>query len=144
MRVYLAGAYSADNVLGVLKNIGRGEYWAAKLFLWGYDPFCPFLDSNFAKILWDEKLEVERFRAYTMSWLEVSDCVLVMPSYEESKGTLAEIERAKELGIPLFYTLAELENYVDAELIKVNNSIVAEEILSEMEEKEVTKSGNIK
>ena len=131
MRVYLAGPYSADNVLGVLRNIGRGEYWASKLFLMGYDPFCPFLDNNFAKILWDEQLEVERFREFSLSWLEVSDCVLVLPNYEESIGTLAEIKRAKELEIPVFYSLVELENYVEDLLAEENNRAVAAEILAE-------------
>jgi hypothetical protein len=38
-RVYVAGAYSADNVMDVLKNIGKGEYYAAKIFHIGFAPF---------------------------------------------------------------------------------------------------------
>ena len=32
IKVYVAGAYSDDNVLGVLRNIGRGEDIACQIF----------------------------------------------------------------------------------------------------------------
>jgi hypothetical protein len=38
-----------------------------------------------------------------MGWLEVSDCVYVLRDSENSKGTLAEIVRARELKIPVLF-----------------------------------------
>jgi hypothetical protein len=46
-----------------------------------------------------------------MDWLEVSDIVYVLPGFETSKGTLAEIERAEELNIPIVYSFEELISY---------------------------------
>lgn len=107
-RVYIAGPYSANNVLGVLKNIGRGEKMAAKLFSLGFAPFCPWHDKSFVIDRPDDDFTVEQFYKYSLAWLEVSDAVLVLPDYQESKGTLAEIERAQELRIPIYYSLEAL------------------------------------
>ena len=104
-RVYLAGCYSADNVLDVLRNIGRGEYWAGQLFLAGYAPFCPWHDKDYVIKNWDAKFTVPMFYEYSMSWLEVSDCIVVLSGYEKSKGTLAEIKFAEEHNIPVYYSI---------------------------------------
>ena len=102
-RVYLAGKYSADNVLDVLKNIGRGEYYAAKLFMAGFAPFCPWHDRSYVMSNWDKEFTVLMFYNYSLAWLEVSDYLVVLSGYEISKGTLKEIEKAKELNIPVYY-----------------------------------------
>ena len=46
---------------------------------------------------------------YTMEWLKVSDMVLVCPNWQNSKGTKAEIEKAKELGIPVYFDIEEIK-----------------------------------
>ena len=76
-RVYLAGCYSADNVLDVLKNIGRGEYYAGQLFMAGYAPFCPWHDASYAMDLLGE-LDKSLFYKASIAWLEVSDGVYVL------------------------------------------------------------------
>jgi nucleoside 2-deoxyribosyltransferase len=54
--------------------------------------------------------KVEQFYQYSLAWLEVSDYVLVVPGndWKQSKGTVAEIEHAEALGIPVCYTYSEL------------------------------------
>ena len=114
-KVYLAGRYSADNALQVLKNIGRGEYYAGKLLLNGYAPFCPWLDKDYVIQNWTKEFTVQMFYDYSMAWLEASDLVIVLSGYEQSKGTLAEITRAKELNIPVYYDIKEFikpEEYI--------------------------------
>lgn len=107
-KVYVAGPYSADNVLDVLKNIGRGERVCAELFGMGFAPFCPWHDKSYVTDRFDAEFTVKQFYDYSMAWLKVSDCVLLLPGWESSKGTLAEIERAKELGIPIYSSVDEL------------------------------------
>lgn len=103
-RLYIAGAYSSDNVLGVLDNIRRGMRAATEAFLAGYAPFVPWFDFHFQLMLRDgENLKVEDYYRYSMTWLEVSDAVWVLPNSENSKGTQAEIKRANELGILIHY-----------------------------------------
>ena len=102
-KVYVAGAYSADNVIDVLKNIGRGQYYSAKIFMMGFAPFSPWLDKEFVIANWDKDFTVDMFYDYSMAWLECSDIVFVVPGWEKSLGTQKEIERAVELGIPVIY-----------------------------------------
>ncbi len=113
-KVYIAGAYSDDNVLGVLRNIGRGEDWAAKLFLNGYAPFTPWHDKSFIITKWDAKFTVDMFYNYSIEWLKVSDAVFVVPNepglrnWQDSHGTLEEINIAQANGIPVFYSMYDL------------------------------------
>ncbi len=119
LRVYVAGAYSDNNVLGVLKNIGRGQYHASQLFLNGFAPFTPWHDKTFVIDNWNEDFTVKMFYDYSMEWLRVSDAVFVIPNHkglkdwENSKGTLAEIEEAENLGIPVLYTYNDLFKWRD-------------------------------
>ena len=101
-RIYCAGPYSANNVLEVLQNIGRGEKIAAELFANGYAPFTPWHDKDFCFQLPDHEFTVKQFYDYSIAWLEVSDAVFLVPGWEKSKGTLAEIEIAQKMGIPIF------------------------------------------
>ncbi len=102
-KVYVAGAYSADNVLDVLKNIGRGQYYSAKIFMMGFAPFSPWLDKEFVINNWDKDFTVEMFYNYSMVWLECSDIMFIVPGWENSVGVKEEISRAEELGIPVIY-----------------------------------------
>jgi len=109
IKVYVAGAYSADNVIDVLKNIGRGKSVCADLFLFGFAPFCPWHDSSYVMDRFYENFTVKQFYEYSIAWLEVSDAMFVIhKNLETSKGTKAEIEIADSLGIPIFYTLEAL------------------------------------
>jgi len=109
-RVYIAGAYSADNVLDVLHNIRKGIEMSSHILRLGFAPFCPWLDYHFVLMDSAELLTVENFYDYSLAWLEVSDAMLVLPGHENSKGTLAEIEFAEDKNIPVFYDEDELLN----------------------------------
>jgi len=105
-RVYVAGSFSADNVISVLDNMRIGMRASVEVLLAGFSPFCPWLDYHFNLMLREgEKLRVEDFYNYSLAWLDVSDAMFVIPNSESSKGTQAEIIRAKELNIPIFYTM---------------------------------------
>jgi nucleoside 2-deoxyribosyltransferase len=108
IRVYVAGPYSADNVIDVLRNIGRGQQACAEIFRLGFAPFCPWHDKSFVTDQPEEHLTVEQFYRYSMSWLEVSDCLYVLSGWRKSKGTVAEVDRAMELGKPVFFDLQSL------------------------------------
>ena len=107
-RIYVAGPYSADNVLDVLRNIGRGQKMCAKLFYLGFSPFCPWHDKTYTIDNPEANTISDEFYNHSMAWLKVSEGVLVLPNYQKSKGTLAEIKQAKELNIPVFYSVEGL------------------------------------
>jgi hypothetical protein len=108
-RVYVAGAYNANNVISVLDNMRKGMRASLDILLLGYAPFCPWLDYHFQLMLREnEKLTVDDYYKYSIAWLEVAETVYVIPGYQNSKGTAAEIKRAKELNIPIYFDLMEL------------------------------------
>jgi hypothetical protein len=104
-RVYVAGLYSADNVLDVLRNIGRGQKVCARLFSLGFFPFCPWHDKTFVIDLPENDFTVQQFYDYSIAWLVVSDVMLLLPGWDKSKGAIAEKKIAEEYGIPIFYTV---------------------------------------
>lgn len=111
-RVYVAGAYSSDNVLGVLNNIREGIKLSLEVLLAGFSPFVPWFDFHFQLMLKDnQKLTVQDYYDYSMAWLEVSDAILLVPGWQKSKGTKKEMERANELGLHIFYSLEDLLNW---------------------------------
>ncbi len=104
-RVYVAGAYSANNVIGVLDNMRRGMRASTEIILMGFAPFCPWFDYHFQLMLRNnERLSVQDYYDYSIAWLEVSEAVLVLPNSENSVGTTKEIQKAQELGIPIYYS----------------------------------------
>lgn len=105
-RIYVAGSYGADNVITVLNNIHRGTKTSVELLKMGLIPFCPWLDHQFQ--FYDTTLTVEDYYRYSIAWLEVSDAVLVLPDWKNSQGTQKELARAKELGIPIFFSKEDL------------------------------------
>jgi len=110
-RVYVAGAYSADNVCDVLANMRRGMRWATKVFLAGHAPFCPWHDFHYELMLREEegeKLTLEDYYQFSLAWLRASDVVFVTPGWRTSYGTIREIELARSLGIPVVFKLEDI------------------------------------
>lgn len=118
-RIYVAGLYSIPaNVTSILDNIRRGMRAGLDVFLAGYAPFVPWFDFHFQLMLREDKgevLTVNDYYAYSLAWLEASDAMLVISGIEEkSVGVAKEIERAQELGIPIFMSLEELKQKLPA------------------------------
>ena len=110
-RIYVMGAYSADNVIGVLDNMRKGMRMATEVLLAGYAPFVPWFDFHFQLMLRSgEHLSVDDYYQYSLAWLEVSEAGLLVPGWADSKGTQNEIVRAHELGIPVFNSLDQLRS----------------------------------
>ena len=114
-RIYVAGPYSAGNVIDVLKNIGAGRKVCSELFSLGFHVFSPWSDAAFIIDNPHHDFNIDQFYQYSIAWLEVSDAVFLVPGWETSKGTLAEIEVAKELGIPIFEHIKGLMAWVEME-----------------------------
>lgn len=119
-RVYVAGTISPTRkdehpVVQILNNIRKGQRASLEIFLLGFTPFCPFLDYQYwFQLREGEEITEKMIKALSMDWLEVSDAVLVTHPYRASRGTIAEIERARELDIPVFYNVDDLIRARDA------------------------------
>lgn len=113
MRVYIAGALSSKEnsnrnpskiVTDYLQNVSAMCRTASIVRRMGWYPYVPALDFVLGMVdgFWEE----EDYRGIGMSFLEVCDAVLVI---SESYGVTKEVERATELGIPVYHTIQELD-----------------------------------
>ena len=110
--IYVAGMYSANNVLDLLDNVRIGERAGTKLFLMGYAPFVPWFDRGFHGHLREgENLTLQEYYDYSIAWLRRSDELWVLPNSEKSRGTQKEIEIAEEMGIPI-YDIIDIESMI--------------------------------
>ena len=119
--VYVAGKISDPNCINYLKNLKAGIEASAEVMMTeGLAPFSPFLDFQY--ILTSplgNKITIEDYQSMSMHWLSKSDAVYVHEGsdWRTSKGTLAEIAKAKELGIPVVYTYDDLIKFRDGKTL---------------------------
>jgi len=108
IKVYVAGAYTAPTVVQVLANMRRGIDAAVQIAKLGMAPYCPWLDFQYGLV---SAMPVEVYKEISMEWLRASDAVFVVPGWENSKGTMAEIQEATDRYIPVFFSLRSLVNW---------------------------------
>lgn len=111
LRLYVAGAYSANNILDILKNIGRGRKACAEFFSLGFAPFCPWHDMDFIIMNPDHNFNIKQFRDYCLEYLTVSQVMFILPDSQDHEGVQDEIKLAKKLKIPVFETIFNLIQY---------------------------------
>ncbi len=106
--VYIAGPYRGKathdhrGYFEIDANINLAKEAAATLARLGIPYFCPHLNSaHFEVIAPDVKpaywLEMD------MVFVELASALWILGGWEDSQGTLGEIERAKRNGQPVFY-----------------------------------------
>lgn len=106
IKVYIAGPYSSSSSKEVEKNIKKSIHVADKLLSLGYFPFVPHLIHFWDLVCprtWEEWLE------YDMEWLK--ECNAVLRLCGVSKGADEEVLLAVSLGIPVFVSIKELEEW---------------------------------
>lgn len=94
---YLAGPYRGKNWLERQINIAYARAVAKQLWSEGKTVICPHMNSaNFDKCATDKQ-----FLDGYLEILSKCDEVLLLPGWNQSEGTKAEIRKAVELKIPV-------------------------------------------
>lgn len=106
LRVYVAGPISSDVFDGVHRGMAAGK----RLFLDGLAPYVPHWDAFLflPEGNWNAYLE------WDLEYVLMMEAIWRLEG--ESKGADLEVERARALGIPVFYenrTEPELDEYED-------------------------------
>ena len=103
IKVYIASPYTKGDVA---VNVKVQLDCADELITLGFAPFAP-LYSHFQHMAhprpYSDWIEID------LEWVKVCDCLLRLEG--DSSGADGEVKYANELGIPVFYSIAELVNF---------------------------------
>jgi hypothetical protein len=103
--IYVAGPYRANTERGVIENIRNAEAIAIKVWQAGFIALTPHLNTRlFGGICSDE--------VWLNGALEIMkrcDGMILVPGWEKSSGTIAEIEEAKNWNIPVFENVIDIK-----------------------------------
>lgn len=100
MRIYVAGAYTKGDVaVNVRDAIEVGNNLRAL----GHTPFIPHLTHFWHLII---PHEIDYWYKYDLEWLEVCEAVFRIAG--ESAGADKEVERARELGLPVYTSFGDI------------------------------------
>ena len=76
----------------------------------GYAPYCPFLDYQLALQLdEDETMPVDYYQKVSIAFLKDCDAMILLPGWQNSGGTLNEINISLERGIEIYSSLDAFE-----------------------------------
>lgn len=106
--VYIAGPFRGPTEWDVAKNIHEAAKFAYAVAELNAMPLCPHLNTapfngTFTARFWLEG---------TLELMRKCDAVLLMPTWNRSEGARAEKEEATRIGIPVFYEVERLREWL--------------------------------
>ena len=99
---YIAGPYRAPGIggiNGIAENIWAARQAALRWAKKGYAVICPHLNSAFM----DGALPDEAWLERGLELLRRSDVIVVLPGWQESEGSKAEVIKARDLEIEILF-----------------------------------------
>lgn len=112
-RVYIAGAYTAADYLGVEDNIAAARRVAAQLASKGIGFFCPHTHSaHFDAIV--PEVPPEYWYELDLLFLRDCDALYLLPGWSRSKGAIAERDEAQRLGLPVFDDMGDVAMWLES------------------------------
>lgn len=103
--VYIAGPFRGPNSWEIECNIRRAEELALSAWRAGYAVICPHTNTRFFQGAGPDQIWLEG----DIEILRRCDAVLLTEDWQRSSGARAEVDVAKAQGIPVFETLAALQ-----------------------------------
>lgn len=109
--IYIAGKYSGKTDHEVFVNIQVARNEAEFVWARGGCALCPHLNSVWMSGLCPE----ENFLEGDMELLKHCDALYTCWNWEQSTGAIAEVERAKSLGIPTLHSRIDVMKFLGGE-----------------------------
>ena len=112
--IYIAGPYRAKTPWGIEKNIHKARELAAQLVeqchtLGGY-PLVPHTNTAH----FDGWAPDQYYLEGTLEIMRRCDALLMINGWENSSGARGELEEAKRLKLPIFYSLEALKAWLQS------------------------------
>lgn len=108
--VYIAGPFRGPNAWVVEENIRRAERLALEVWRMGAAVLCPHTNTRF----FDGAAPDKFFLEGDLEMLRRCDAVLMTGDWEKSTGARAEQAFALGHGIPVFYHLSHVKDWLNA------------------------------
>lgn len=126
IKVFISGPYTPQDQLDltikpesyyrkqVINNIDKAEEVAIELTKQGFAVFTPHL--NFAEFEEQTDSEAEEIKLYSdillacKEFISVCDCILMLPNWQDSNGSMDEYNYALGIGKKVFFSIADLIN----------------------------------
>lgn len=102
--VYIAGAYRGSSAWQTEQNIRQAELCGLEVAEMGAMPVIPHTMTRY----FDGTVTHQFWLAGTLELMRRCDALLIVPGWENSAGTKAEIAEAERLRIPVFYDSSDL------------------------------------
>ena len=109
--VFIAGPYRASTEWGVHNNIQKAEQAAVAIWKLGISVVCPHKNTAYFGGAAPDRVWLNG----AQEQLRRSDAVFLVVGFEQSVGTQDEIALAKELGLPIFKEIEEVEHWLQHE-----------------------------
>jgi hypothetical protein len=97
MIAFIAGKYTGKNEAQVNAHIDVARAAAIRLWELGYTPICPHLNSAHFEDLC--KVEDQVYYEGYLELVHVSDILVLLPNWKDSRGAVKERDLALDLGI---------------------------------------------
>lgn len=106
--VYVSGAYSAPTIEETRNNIEFARSHAIDLWRLGLGVVCPHLNTMFFEM---HGIPYEQMMEFDLLLLNRVDAIFMLPNWTQSKGAFREWDYANKLGIPIFYSIEEINKW---------------------------------
>jgi hypothetical protein len=107
--VYVAGRFRAANDFEVEANIRRAEALGLEVAKLGASPVIPHANTRSLHNHIGEAFMLEA----TLELMRRCDALVLVEGWQDSQGTRDEMCEAHFLGLPVFYTLFGLKNWLE-------------------------------
>lgn len=100
---YIAGPYRAGTLRGVIDNIRAAEEVAIRYWQKGYAVLCPHKNSALFDGIAPDDVWLKGDLEFIKRLKPGQDVVIMMKTWDHSRGALEERKEAKRLGIEVIY-----------------------------------------
>jgi len=109
LMIYVAGPFRGEHPWAVEQNVRNAENLAFRVWEAGASALCPHTNTRF----FDKSLPDKAFLDGTLTMLKACQAIILTENWKTSRGATAEREWAINNGLPVFYSIEELEAWLE-------------------------------